>query len=149
MNELSLRRRHSNPISLWEDFFDDFDKNFFSPFVGSASTSNFLKTDIEETDTSYIITMDIPGMDKDSINIDYENNYLIVSGERKSESGDKDDKGNYIRQERSYGSFRRSFYGETVKPEDIKANFKNGVLTITLSKNTPEEPKAHRIAIEG
>lgn len=143
MFELNARRKN-HPVSLWEDFFD---RDFFAP--AGAGQGNFLNADVKETDDQYVITVDIPGMDKDSINIDYENNYLIVSGERKSESGDKDDKGNYIRQERSYGSFRRSFYCETIKPEDIKANFKNGVLTITLSKNKPEEPKAHRIAIEG
>ncbi|MFR2464275.1 MAG: hypothetical protein ACLTA1_00545, partial [Clostridia bacterium] len=64
MFELSSKRK-SHPVSLWEDFFD---RDFFAPT--GAGQSNFLNADVKETDDTYVITMDIPGMDKDSIHID-------------------------------------------------------------------------------
>ena len=84
MFELSSKRK-SHPVSLWEDFFD---RDFFAPT--GAGQSNFLNADVKETDDTYVITMDIPGMDKDSIHIDYDNKQMTVAGERQAEKRDNE-----------------------------------------------------------
>ena len=139
MFELSNRKKN-HPASLWEDFFD---RDFFAPFGGQ---SNFLNADVKESDDKYVIKVDIPGMDKDSIHIDYDNNQLTISGERQEEH--KENKKGYIRQERSYGSFSRSFYCDDIDPNGIKAAFKHGVLTITAPKVVEDVPNKYHITIE-
>ena len=138
MFELSAKRK-SHPVSLWEDFFD---RDFFAPF----GQGNFLNADVKETDDEYVITVDIPGMDKDSIHIDYDNNQLTIVGERQEEH--RENKKGYIRQERSFGSFSRSFYCDNLDPNGIKATFKHGVLKITASKVKEDVPSKYHITIE-
>ena len=105
-----------------------------------------MNADVKETDDTYVITMDIPGMDKDSIHIDYDNNQLTIAGERQEEH--RENKKGYIRQERSFGSFSRSFYCDNIDPNGIKAAFKHGVLTITAPKVTEDVPNKYHITIE-
>ena len=95
------------------DLFDDF---FNDPFFkgGERHTHPLMKTDIKETDDSYIIDVDLPGFDKKDIQIDVENGYLNINA-KSEESNDDEEKGKYIRRERYYGECSRSFYiGEDV-----------------------------------
>lgn len=102
--------------------------------------------DVRETDSEYVIEADIPGMDKDDIHLEVIEDTLTVKGERKQV--EETDKENYHRVERRYGSFYRTVQiPGGFDAEKIKADFKNGVLSVHLPK--PEETKAKRIEVAG
>ena len=104
------------------------------------------KVNIFENKDHLILEAELPGMSRDDFDLSIENNVLTLKGERKFEKRDEGD--NYHRIERSYGSFTRSFtLPSTVTAENAKADFNNGVLTVTLTKR--EETKARRIEISG
>ena len=104
------------------------------------------KTDIKETPEEYVVHAELPGVNKEDINIDYNNNYLTISATRNNEHEEKKD--NYIRRERSYGSVSRGFYINNVNKEAIKAKFDNGVLNIELPKKELTQNNSNRILIE-
>lgn len=112
------------------DLFDDiFGDSFFR-----KSESKMMKTDIREDKDNYVIDIDLPGFDKKNIKIDITDGYLTISAKVNNEDNEKKS-GKYIRKERYYGECSRSFYvGDDVKPEDITANFKNGILTLEVPK---------------
>lgn len=102
------------------------------------------RVDLSETDDLYRIELDVPGMTRDDIHISYQDNQLTVSGERHEEETEEGSE--YVRVERSFGHFYRSFrLPKTVNADDIQANYNNGVLTIEVPK--AEESKPHRIEI--
>jgi len=116
-------------------FFGDFGLDFWN----SDSVWN-PAVDITEKSDSYEVKAELPGMKKDEIKISREDDVLMISGERKSEQDEKKD--NYHRIERRYGKFQRSFYlPKNVKANDIKANYKDGVLTVTIPKSEEAKPK--------
>ena len=123
-------------------FDDDFD-NFFLPAV---KRNNEMKCDIYEKDNKYHIEMDVPGYDKKDINIEVKDGYLTVSASKEQE--EKDEKKNYIRRERVYGSFSRSFALGDVDIENIDAKFDKGLLTIIIPKQEVVENKK-KIEIKG
>ena len=99
--------------------------------------------DVSETKDNIIVTAEIPGMTKDDIKVTLNENTLTLSGEKKREK-----EANYHRIERSYGSFTRSFdLPTTVQFDKIKANYKDGVLQITLPKSEEVKPKEIPIAV--
>lgn len=119
--------KRNSSFNLFDDFFREDD--FFS-----TKHISLMKTDIKEKSNKYIIEIDLPGSDKNNIDLSLENGYLKISAKviRESKSGD-DEK--YIRQERFYGECSRSFYvGEEVTQKDIDAEFKNGILKIEVLK---------------
>ena len=103
-----------------------------------------MRTDIRETEEGYIIDVDLPGYNKEDIKIDVTDGYLTINAKMNQENNDEN-KGNYVRRERFYGECSRSFYvGETVEAEDIKAAFRNGILSLEIpkideSKKLPEK----------
>ena len=116
-----------------DDVFDDFE-----------STNN-MKCDIYEKDGDYHIEMDIPVFGKKDINIECDKGYLTVTAVKNEE--DNDENKNYIRRERSYGKYQRSFYIGEVDSENVKAEFKHGMLKIVVPKQKEAETKK-RIEIE-
>ncbi len=124
------------------DFFLD---DVFSDFLSSKDTNSF-KCDIYEKDNKYFIELDTPGCSKEDTSIECDNGYLTVKVSKKEEN--EDEGKNYIRRERSSREFSRSFYVGDVDPETIKANFKNGCLTIEVPKQEKVETKK-TIQIEG
>lgn len=101
--------------------------------------------DIHETDDSFVVSADLPGLKKDDIQINVEDNTLTIKGEKKFEEKVPRDK--YIRVERNYGTFVRSFsLPQNVDSAKIKATFKDGILDLTLPKR--EEAKPKKIAVE-
>ena len=112
------------------DLFDDiFGDSFFR-----KSESKMMKTDIREDKDNYVIDIDLPGFDKKNIKIDITDGYLTINAKVNNEENDSKE-GKYIRKERYYGECSRSFYiGDEVKPENVKANFKNGILTLEVPK---------------
>lgn len=92
----------------------------------------YMKTDIFLHDNKYVIEMDLPGINKKDIRIDYENGYLTISVSRKAL---KEDINNYIRRERFYGEIKRSFYIGIKNESYIKAMFKDGILEISFPQD--------------
>ena len=121
---------------LGDDFFDD----FFEPALKDQ-----MKCDVYEKDGDYHIVMDVPGYDKEDITIECDNGYLTISAETKEE--ENDEKKNYIRRERRYGKFTRSFYVGDVETDNIEAEFKKGTLKITVPK-IEENPTKKQIEIK-
>lgn len=101
--------------------------------------------DIYDTDDAIILKVELPGVDKEKVAVDVKDNILTLKGERSIDKEIKEK--NYYRKERSFGSFHRSFtLPTTVTPEDIRATYKDGILTIEVPK--PEEKKPKQITID-
>ncbi len=112
----------------------------------SALTTWAPAVDIYETENDLVLKADLPEVAENDIDIRVENNMLTIRGERKLEESVKED--NYLRVERAYGSFSRSFsLPTTVDTESIKANYKNGVLTVELPKRAESKPKQVKINV--
>ena len=117
--------------------------NFGLDFWNTDSVWN-PAVDISENEKDYVVKAEIPGLKKNDIKISIEDDMLTLSGERKFENEQKEN--NYHRVERSYGKFQRAFHlPEGTKADEIKANYKNGVLSLTIPK--PEKVKPKEIAI--
>jgi HSP20 family protein len=106
------------------------------------------REDIKETPDAYIVSMDIPGMDKDKINVEVKNNMLIVSGERNSET--KEEQPNqFYRQQRAFGHFYRSMpLPQDAKADNIDAQYKDGVLTVKVPRAKQAKPAAQKIKVK-
>ncbi len=123
-----------NNFDVFDDFFGD---SFFK------ENNKMMKTDIKEHDNSYELIVDLPGLNKENINLEIENGYLTISAQTKKDNEEQEE-GKFIRRERYSGEYQRSFYvGDNITEEDIKASFKNGVLNINLPKkdHQPEKTK--------
>ena len=126
-------------------FDDDFFRDDF--FDRKDRTFNLMKTDIREDDKSYLLEVDLPGYSKDDIKIDITDGYLTINA--KVEKENNDDNKNYVRRERFTGEVSRSFYvGEDIKEDEVKANFKNGILTLEVPKLSLEDKKKDKKYIE-
>ena len=147
------------PSIFGESLFDDmfpFDDSFFTskknPLYGK-NASRVMKTDIKENEGSYELDIDLPGFKKDEITAELKDGYLTVSAAKGLDQDEQEKKtGQYIRRERYAGACQRSFYvGEGVKQEDVKAEFKHGILKLTVPKKEPEKEVEEKkyIAIEG
>ena len=133
------------------DFFDDAFGGFFKPLFYEEKHHS-MKTDIKETENSYVLDIEVPGFDKKDVNVSLENGYLTVSAQKKTcdngEGNEKDKKKeNYIRRERSC-QVSRSYYVGDIDKESVKAKYENGVLTIDIPKEKPALPETHNIVIE-
>ena len=146
------------PVVYGENMFDDlFDNGFFgshNPLFGK-NARNLMKTDIRETDDAkaYRLAVELPGFKKDELSLDLRDGYLTISAEKGLDKDEQEkESGHYIRRERYAGACSRSFYvGEDVQQEDIKAEFKHGILKLFVPKKEAKpavEEKKH-IAIEG
>lgn len=114
--------------------FSDVMDDFFNDAVATRRTSFAPSIDISETDTQYIIDVELPGISKKDIDLNFENNTLTISGERKFEK--EEDGKQYHRVESHYGSFSRSFsLPDNVEPDSINATYNNGILNITVDKS--------------
>lgn len=126
------------------NIFNDFDRDFFN----DSMPMNTCRTDIRDDGDKYVMESELPGFNKEDITLDINGSYLIISAEHKSENDQKDDKGNYIRRERTIGSYKRSFDISDVSAENISAEYKNGILMIELPKKKAEEPVTKRLEIK-
>ena len=146
------------PSIFGENLFDDlFD---FPGFRGLGRVENklygdragrLMKTDVHEKDGQYDMDIDLPGFKKEDIKVELHDGYLQVSAVKGLNEEEKDEKGKLIRQERYSGSMQRSFYvGESIKQEDVKAKFEQGVLKLSFPKEGEKKlPEKQPIMIEG
>jgi HSP20 family protein len=134
-----------------EDFFpklfqSDLDSDFFDRFF---KESNYPQVDVKEVDGHYEVVADVPGFAKEDISVDFKDGYLTISGKKEQSSETTEEEGHYIRKERSFGSFKRSFYIGDVDDQAIKGNFKDGVLHLAVPKPVEKESgNGKRIEIE-
>ena len=138
------RRNHS--VSAFDPFraFDDMERSFFRDMPSIAS----FRTDVTDTGDAYKLEAELPGFKKEDIKIDVEDDCLTISAERKVDEDKKDEKNNFVKRERYYGSYSRSFDVSGIDCANIKAAYKDGVLTLTLPKQKKEEPTGRRLEIE-
>ncbi|MCX2740674.1 Hsp20/alpha crystallin family protein [Pontibacter anaerobius] len=139
--------------SVFSDFFSDVDRFFENDLWGMPSRmgqqmmANVPATNIRETDKGYDIEVAAPGMKKEDFNIDVNEGMLTISSEKEEEQ--KEEQENYTRREYNYSSFSRSFrLPESVKEDDIKANYKDGVLHVMVPKGKDKEKPSRKIKID-
>ena len=149
------------PSIFGESLFDEFMKDF--PFYDDKDMKkaerklygrrgkNMMKTDVKEKKDSYILEMDLPGFTKDEVKVSLEDGYLTISAAKGLDQDEQEkESGRYIRRERYAGACERTFYvGDTVSQEDIKGEFKHGILKLTIPKKAAAVPERKFISIEG
>ncbi|MCI5761429.1 MAG: Hsp20/alpha crystallin family protein [Ligilactobacillus agilis] len=140
-----LNNRFNELMKGGDDFFSNLGRSFFNGFDDSFKD---MKTDISESDTAYTVAVDLPGVDKKDIDIDFKDNALTISAKRDSFSDESDAKGNLLSSERSYGRFTRQYQFPNVDKDKISAKYEAGVLTVTLPKTAEEISNSHKIEIE-
>ena len=123
-----------------------FESTFPRRSDNSALTTWAPAVDIYETENELVVKADLPDVSEKDLDVRVENNMLTIRGERKFEK--KVEEENYLRVERTYGTFSRSFsLPNTVNNEAIKADYKNGVLTVTLPKRAESKPKQVKVNV--
>ena len=117
------------------DYFDMFNITY---------NKEYMKTDIYEKDNKYVLEIDLPGIKKENIKINYENGYLTIRGEKNILPSNPN---TYIRRERFYGEIKRSFYIGIKKEAELKAKYLDGILTITFPKEDIPKKESKNITI--
>lgn len=146
--EPRMGRRASDLWSSWDPWFGRDPFEMVESAFGGRELEAFGNADLSETDQGYELEIDLPGVKKDDVSLDYSDGILTISGERKDEREDKR-KGYYL-SERSYGSYHRSFrVPESVDPDKIAANFSDGVLKVELPKTEEAQKTSRRIDVKG
>ena len=126
------------------DTFDSFARDFFRR---SNTDLPAFRTDIRDLGESYVLEAELPGFQKEDIALELKDGILTVSARHDDTRETKDDQGAYIRRERRYGSFSRSFDVTGIEEGAITAKYENGVLSLDLPKAKPAQPETHRISI--
>lgn len=123
-------------------FFD----NFFDDLESPKKVNNMMKCDIYETEKEYHIEMDTPGFKKEEIKMELSNGYLTITAEKQKNSNDSDKK--YIRRERVYAKEMRQFYVGDIDETLVKAEFKDGMLLVSVPKESKEKETKKIINID-
>lgn len=127
-----------DPQEVMESFFNDFFfPNFYQP--------HYMKADIRETEKEYVVEVEMPGVNKEQVNIELRDDRLTVSVNQNEEI--KEETSNYVRRERRSGSMSRTFIVEDVDEEKVSAQLKDGVLSIILPKKN-DNKRNRKIVIE-
>ena len=134
-----LLDRRYNPFNELE--------NWNRAFFGDTSLAEF-KTDIRDAGDSFLLEADLPGFKKEDINLSLNGDALTIKAVRHSDYEDTNKKGAYIRCERSYGSYARSFDVSGVDTTGIRAAYQDGVLTVTLPTRSARKPESQTIVID-
>ena len=121
---------------------DNMERSFFR----NGSVVSAFRTDVSDTGDAFKLEAELPGFSKDDIKIDIENDCLTISAERKFD--DEDKKKNFVKRERYYGSYSRSFDVTGIDTDAIEASYNDGVLTLTMPKKKAEVPASRRLEIK-
>ncbi len=132
--------------SLWTDF-DELFRDFAPAKTTPTARALMPATDVVETEKAIELKLDMPGVTPEAIEVKLDGDVLTVTAERKQET--REEKDGWIRQERSWGTFARSFVlPETVEGTEPQAAYKHGVLTVTLPKKEVAQPKSFKVKVE-
>ena len=145
MFDIMPYRRRGSLVSGYDPFRDmeEFEKHFF----GNSQLESF-KTDIKDNGKDFVVEMDLPGFKKEDIKVDIEGGVMTISAERHSDYEDEDKKKNYIRKERSYGTYKRSFDISEIDESGITAFYEDGLLKLILPKKQAAVPESRRLEIK-
>jgi HSP20 family protein len=148
MSTLNRWEGHRGPSNSQDHFGRVFNELFERAGQESNLTTWAPAVDIFENEQELVVKADLPDVDPKDLDIRVENNLLTIRGERKFAK--KTGEGNYLRVERSYGAFARSFsLANTVNSEAIKADYQNGVLTLSVPKREEAKPKQIKVTVGG
>ncbi|MCR5088363.1 MAG: Hsp20/alpha crystallin family protein [Oscillospiraceae bacterium] len=147
MFELIPFDRRGNRVSAYDPFrmMDELERSFFGNGNNHSVMSGF-RTDVIDTGDAFVLDAELPGFKKEDIKIDVENDCLTISAERKLD--ESEDRKNYIKRERFYGSFSRSFDVSAINVDGIQAEYIDGVLKLTLPKKVETVPVSRRLEIK-
>jgi HSP20 family protein len=146
VSAITRRDPFLNLSGLQEQVNRMFENAFPGRADSSAMTAWAPSVDIYETENELVLKADLPDISEKDLDIRVENNMLTIRGERKFEQKVKEE--NYLRIERTYGSFSRSFsLPNTINTEAIKADYKNGVLTVEIPKRAESKPKQVKVNV--
>ncbi|MCI6231712.1 MAG: Hsp20/alpha crystallin family protein [Selenomonas sp.] len=137
-----------NDVDTMDNVFDRMMNVFDEPFMSGFHTPEF-KVDVKDNGDSYDLTAELPGFQKGNIMLTYKDNYLTIAAKNETSKDEKDEKGNYVRRERSQSSMSRSFYIDGIDDSKATADYKDGILSIHMPKAVQAEDAGHTIAIEG
>ena len=128
--------------------FDPFREmeNMERSFFGSGNVVSAFRTDVSDTGDAFVLECELPGFKKEDIGIDIENDCLTIAVERKLDEENK--KPNFVKRERFYGSFSRSFDVTGINTDAIEAKYLDGILTLTLPKKVETAPASRRLEIQ-
>ena len=140
---MSAGMNNTNSYSSLSDIFDTF---FNDDLTNAFSMENQIKAQVKETDEAYLMEAEIPGVNKEDLQLSYENNYLTISALRNSSF--EDNENSCLRQERCCEQVSRSFYFDNVEKEKIQAKFQNGLLDIILPKKEVSKNNSSEIYIQ-
>ena len=127
---------------------DDFDRNFWGfPAERRGAYASLMRTDIRDCGDCYALEAEMPGFNKEEINLDLSGDILTVSAKHSEDKKDEK-KGTYVTRERRFESVSRSFDVSGIRKEDISAEYKDGVLTLKLPKVQKQEPETRRIELK-
>ena len=127
------------------DVFDNFTKNLFG--TSNADLPAF-RTDIRDQGDKFLLEAELPGFTKEEIQLELKDGILTIKAEHKENRDQTDEKDSYVRRERRYGSFSRTFDVTGIDEAGITAAYNNGILELTLPKQAPVVPESRQIAIE-
>lgn len=146
MFELIPFERRGNRVSAYDPFrmFDEMERNFFGG--NNHQTVSMFRTDVIDTGDAFVLDAELPGFKKEDIKIDVENDCLTISAERKVDEEEKQK--NFIKRERFYGSFSRSFDVSGVNVDGIEAAYNDGILKLTMPKKVETIPASRRLEIK-
>lgn len=140
----------NNDVCNYRDPFDEMDKMFENIWGTGLESSVSMKTDVIDQGDHYELQAELPGFNKEDINIELKDDVLTISASHSENQEEKDKDGKYIRRERRSASYSRSFTVENLTPEDIDAEYKNGVLSVKLPKKEEvKQEEAKRIEVKG
>ena len=144
MFELIPFDRHTRNMTSFDPFrmLDEMDRHFFA----NAPAVSAFRTDVLDTGDAFKLECELPGFKKEDIKIDIENDCLTISAERSYDK--KDEKENYIKRERVYGSFSRSFDVSGIEVDQIQAAYQDGILTLTMPKKVEVKPASRKLEIQ-
>ena len=137
--------------SLLDDFFDEFNGGTRNRVRYAAPSNGVMRTDIKESADDYEISIDLPGYQKEDVQAELKDGYLVISAKNERSTDDSDGK-TFVRRERFYGTCSRSFYvGKDITEKDIHGKYENGILMLDIPKKAPEKKVEEKkfVTIEG
>lgn len=142
-----FRGNELNPMNMFRDFFGrDLMDGFFGDNMFSMKSAGGFCADIKESEKEYVVEAELPGYKKEDIQINLVDDRLTISAKKSEEINEERD--NYIRRERRVGQASRSFIVSGIKNKEVTAEYKDGILNITLPKEKESEPRNTRIDIQ-